>query len=80
MPQRICTHCKRIISVDGFWKEYYERSAESASLEMKGTICPDCSIEKYPQFYGIHHSKSRGYSNALKLVAKPLSSIKRMVL
>jgi hypothetical protein len=80
MPQKLCIHCKRIFSIDGSWKEYCETSPESASLGIKSTICPDCTYEKYPKFYDIHHSPTRRkYLNTIKLVSKPLSSIKRLV-
>ena len=79
MPQKICIHCKRIISVDGFWKENHEMSTEAASLGIEGTICPDCTFEKFPKFYGLDHTPGRGYLNTLKLISKPFSSIKRMV-
>ena len=38
--------------MDGSWTEYNERSLMSAYIDMNITICPDCSVEKYPKFYG----------------------------
>ena len=80
IQQKICIYCKRIISLDGSWKEYKECSAKSSSLDMKSTICPNCSFEKYPKFYGIHHAPNRVDLKKKKWISKVLSSFKRMVL
>jgi hypothetical protein len=77
--QKICIYCKRIISPDGSWKEYNETHSKIGSLEMKRTICPDCSFEKYPKFYGINHSSVKRGLRKKKSVSMALSSFTRMV-
>ena len=78
-PQKICTFCKKVLSMDGSGTEYNEKSSQSAFMDMNITICPDCTFEKYPKFYGIRRTPNRGYSNNKKLVSKSLAFFNDML-
>jgi hypothetical protein len=73
--QKICIYCKRIISPDGSWKENNETHFKFGTLDSKRTICPDCSFEKYPKFYGINHSPNKRGLKKKKSVSMALSSL-----
>ena len=79
MQQKICVYCKRIISSDGSWKEYNEIPPKFGSLDMKRTICPDCSFEKYPKFYGVDHSPNKIGLKKKKSVSMAILSFTRMI-
>ena len=79
MQQKICIYCKRIISPDGSWKEYNDTHSKFGSSEMKRTICPDCSFEKYPKFYGINRSPMKRGLKKKKSVSMAFSFLTRMV-
>jgi hypothetical protein len=77
--QKLCIYCKRLISPDGFWIDYIETPSKFVSLDMKSTICPECSFEKYPKFYGINHSPKKRRLKKKKSISMILSSFTRMV-
>jgi hypothetical protein len=79
VQQKICIYCKRIISFDGSYKKYNAESAKFASMDMKSTICPDCSFEKYPKFYGIDQSPNRIGLKKKKSVSLALSSLLELI-
>jgi hypothetical protein len=79
MQQKICIYCKRIISFDGSWKEYNDIPPEFTSLDMKSTICPNCSFEKYPKFYGINHFPNKIGLKKKKSVSIALSTLLELI-
>ena len=64
----LCGHCNNIY-IDGIWREPTEIDHEFMSLVLKSTICPDCTLERYPKFYmGNSSSKDKvGKKLALKI-------------
>ena len=45
-----CICCNRV-NVDGTWREAAEIDPKLIPLELKGSICPNCTFEKFPNFY-----------------------------
>ena len=66
-----CGCCKNIC-IDGIWGEPAEIDLEFMSLELKSTICPDCTFERYPKFY---MSNSSFRDRATKKLALKIGSL-----
>ena len=77
--QKICIYCKKIISPDGSWIEFNETLSKFSSLDMKSTICPDCSFEKYPKFYKTNQSPNKVGLKKKKSVSMAISSLLELI-
>ena len=69
----LCGCCNNI-SIDGIWREPVESDIEFMNLELKSSICPDCTLERYPKFY-MSNSSSKDRIT-IKLAAKIGSFLK----
>ena len=67
----ICGCCNNIY-IAGIWREPAEVDLEFMSLELKKTICPDCTFERYPKFY---MSSSSSKDRATKKLALKIGSL-----
>ena len=67
----ICGYCNNIY-IDGIWREPAEIDPEFMSLELKKTICPDCTFERYPKFY---MSNSSSKDRATKKLSLKIGSL-----
>jgi hypothetical protein len=70
----ICIYCKRI-NVDGTWKEPIAIDIKFTPLELKSTICPNCTFERFPKFYVSDHSSND--RSTKRIVSKTFSFFKR---
>lgn len=66
-----CGGCNNIY-IDGMWREPAGIDPEFTSLELKSTICPDCTIERYPKFY---ESNSSSKDSAMKKLTLKIGSL-----
>ena len=62
----LCGHCNNIFT-DGIWREPAEIDLEFMRMELKSTICPDCTMERYPKFYTSNGSSTDKVANKLAL-------------
>ena len=62
----LCGCCNNI-SIDGIWREPVKSDLEFMNLELKSTICPDCTLERYPKFYMSNSSSKDGVAKKLAL-------------
>jgi len=46
----LCVYCNKI-NVYGTWREPDKIDPKFMPLEIKSTICQDCSFERFPKFY-----------------------------
>ncbi len=48
----ICANCKKIRDDEGFWQQVEVYVSQHSDADFSHSICPDCKIELYPEFYG----------------------------
>jgi hypothetical protein len=46
----LCIYCNKI-NVDGTWRRPMEIDLKFMPLDIKNTICQNCSFERFPKFY-----------------------------
>jgi len=51
----ICTTCKKIENGDGTWSQFTGEAPKDAVT----ALCPDCSHERFPQFYSDYEKPKR---------------------
>jgi len=47
----ICASCKKIRDDKGFWSQVEKYVSEHTEAKFSHSICPDCAIELYPEYY-----------------------------
>jgi uncharacterized protein with PIN domain len=57
----VCSHCKKIMTVNNGWKEMTEiPNVDLTKYEKSHGVCPECSKIYYPEFMAQRESKNIG--------------------
>ncbi len=48
----ICSRCKKIRDDEGYWHQLESYIQEHTAAEFSHSLCPDCAVEVYPEFFG----------------------------
>jgi hypothetical protein len=50
----ICSSCKQIRDDKGYWQQIETYITQYSNTEFTHSICPECMIKLYPQYYARH--------------------------
>jgi len=72
---KLCVYCNKI-NVDGTWRNPAKINPKFMPLEIKSTICQNCSFERFPRFY-LSNSSSND-RRTKRIASKIYSFLKRV--
>jgi hypothetical protein len=71
----LCVYCNKI-NVDGTWRDPVKIDPKLMPLELKSTICQNCSFVRFPKFYLSNISSNDRRTK--RIASKIYSFIKRV--